>query len=274
MAGERVAGEKNHMQTQKSKQIIELSSMSEHSEEEITTKDFNQTELQLQQILDAEPMAMQNLTEEDLAETEASNWVNSHILELSNTYGVAFEGFEKETLALLMRINGRKTELDNKKQGKAITTPKSRGIGKNELKKLQRSLNKEVEGARNRGRETKVNKGIAYQLWSCRWVKLGFIEADGSKGELLLMWDSRVWTGTKVEEGTYSITYKFESTHNYFPWYFTGVYAPHRRNEKLECWEEMAAMKELCGRPWVTGGDFNTVRHMVERRGYNRVTTS
>lgn len=116
MAGERVAGEKNHMQTQKSKQIIELSSMSEHSQEEITTKDFNQTELQLQQILDAEPVAMQNLTEEDLAETEVSNWVNSHILELSNTYGVAFEGFEKETLALLMRIDGRKTELDNKKQ--------------------------------------------------------------------------------------------------------------------------------------------------------------
>ncbi|WMV20478.1 hypothetical protein MTR67_013863 [Solanum verrucosum] len=152
MAGERVAGEKNHMQTQKSKQIIELSSMSEHSEEEIATKDFNQTELQLQQILDAEPVAMQNLTEEDLAETKASNWVNSHILELSNTYGVAFEGFEKETLALLMRIDGRKTELDNKRQGKAITTPKSRGIGKNELKKLQPSLNKEVEGATNRGR--------------------------------------------------------------------------------------------------------------------------
>lgn len=78
--------------------------------------------------------------------------------------------------------------------------------------------------------------------------------------------------GTKVEEGTYSITYKFESTHNYFSWYFIGVYAPHRRNEKLECWEEMAAMKELCGRLWVTGGDFNTVRHMVERRGCNRVT--
>lgn len=38
--------------------------------------------------------------------------------------------------------------------------------------------------------ETKVNKGIegiAYQLWSCRWMKLGFIEADGSKGGILLM---------------------------------------------------------------------------------------
>lgn len=95
---------------------------------------------------------MQNLSEEDLDETEASNWINSHILELSNTYGVAFKGFEKEIIALLMRIDGRKTELDSKKQGKAITTPNSRGICKDKLKKLQSSLNKEAEGARNRGR--------------------------------------------------------------------------------------------------------------------------
>ncbi|KAG5589358.1 hypothetical protein H5410_039872, partial [Solanum commersonii] len=34
----------------------------------------------------------------------------------------------------------------------------------------------------------------------------------------------------------------------------------------------MVAMKELCGGPWVTGGDFNIVRRMGERRGCNRVT--
>lgn len=148
MVGEKVADENAHMQTHNSK----LTNEDRHSEERYTSKDLNQTELQLQQVLDAEPVAMQNLSEEDLTEIEAPSWVNSHILELSNTYGVAFEGFEKETLALLMRIDERKTEIDNKKQGKAISTPKSRGIGKNELKRLQSSLNKEVEGARSRGR--------------------------------------------------------------------------------------------------------------------------
>lgn len=37
--------------------------------------------------------------------------------------------------------------------------------------------------------ETKVNTGIeeiAYQLWPCRWMRHGFIEADGSKGEYFL----------------------------------------------------------------------------------------
>ncbi|KAH0725432.1 hypothetical protein KY284_001297 [Solanum tuberosum] len=65
------------------------------------------------------------------SETKASNWVNSHILELSNTYGVAFEGFEKETLDLLMRIDEWKVVMDKNEQGKAVTTQKSKGIGKN-----------------------------------------------------------------------------------------------------------------------------------------------
>jgi len=123
--------------------------------------------------------------------------------------------------------------------------------------------------------ETKVNKGVervAFQLWPSRWMRCGFMVADGSKGGILLMWDSRVWKGSKVEEGNFSITYKFEALQDSFCWTFTGVYAPHTRKEKLECWEEMAAMKGLSEGPWVTGGDFNTVRHMLERRGCSRTT--
>lgn len=41
---------------------------------------------------------------------------------------------------------------------------------------------------------------------------------------------------------------------------------------EAECWEEIAAMIELSEGPWVTGGDFNTVRHIVERRGCSRTT--
>lgn len=56
-----------------------------------------------------------------------------------------------------MRINEKKLLLDSKKQEKAITTPRSSGIGKNELKNLQSNLNKEVEGARNRRRVLNFN---------------------------------------------------------------------------------------------------------------------
>ncbi|KAG5595784.1 hypothetical protein H5410_037016 [Solanum commersonii] len=69
-------------------------------------------DLQIQLIINAEPVNIQSPNTQEVLETEASNWVNSHILELSNTYRVAFVGFEKETLALLMRIDERKAALD------------------------------------------------------------------------------------------------------------------------------------------------------------------
>jgi len=50
-----------------------------------------------------------------------------------------------------MKIDERKSMLDNKGSGKAVSTPKSR-IGKNELKNLKSSLNEEVEGSRSRGK--------------------------------------------------------------------------------------------------------------------------
>ncbi|CAN4121992.1 unnamed protein product [Withania somnifera] len=86
------------------------------------------------------------------------------------------------------------------------------------------------------------------------------------------MWDSRIWNGTLVETGQYSITYKFVSTHNFFTWYLTGVYAPRTRIEKSLCWEELAAVKTLCEGPWASCGDFNTNRTMEERRGCNRIS--
>lgn len=83
--------------------------------------------LQLQQVLQPD---IQDPVDSERMETEAPSWVNSHILELSNTYGDAFEGFEKETLELLLRINERKAAMD-KMNYKGTTTPRSRGIGKN-----------------------------------------------------------------------------------------------------------------------------------------------
>lgn len=108
--------------------------------------------LQLQQVHDVEPITTESPASLEETETEASNRVNCHILELSNTYGVAFEGFKEETLALLMKLERRKGLLEQKEQEKIIITPKSRGIGKNELKNLQSSLNEEVEGVRSRGK--------------------------------------------------------------------------------------------------------------------------
>jgi len=123
--------------------------------------------------------------------------------------------------------------------------------------------------------ETKISKEVeamAKQLWSCRWMKCGYLKAEGSCGGVLMMWDNRIWRGTLVEAGQFSITYEFVSTQNLYTWYLTGVYAPHTRDEKLLCWEEIAAVRTICDGPWATCGDFNTVRVLAERRGCSRIT--
>ncbi|KAG5596518.1 hypothetical protein H5410_037750 [Solanum commersonii] len=107
--------------------------------------------MQIQQIHDAEPVSIQNLGYHTDGEIEASSWVKSHILELSKTYGVAFEGFREETHALLMKLDERKSVMEKKGVNSAVSTPRHKGIGKNELKNLQSDLNEEVEGARSEG---------------------------------------------------------------------------------------------------------------------------
>ncbi|KAG5593185.1 hypothetical protein H5410_043699 [Solanum commersonii] len=108
--------------------------------------------MQIQQIHDVEPVSIQNLGYHTDGEIEASSWVKSHILELSKTYGVAFESFREETHALLMKLDEKKSVMEKKGANSVVSTPRHRGIGKNELKNLQSDLNEEVEGERNRGR--------------------------------------------------------------------------------------------------------------------------
>ncbi|KAF3633981.1 putative peptidyl-prolyl cis-trans isomerase CYP20-2, chloroplastic-like [Capsicum annuum] len=111
--------------------------------------------------------------------------------------------------------------------------------------------------------ETKVNndmEGIAKQLWSCRWMWCYYIEADGSSGGILIMWDCRIWVGNVVATSQY-----FESVQSSFSWFLTGVYAPHIRSEKLQWWEEIAADRG-CGSP------ISIVRSMVDSKGCSKIT--
>lgn len=59
-------------------------------------------------MIDAETVNIQSPSTQEAVDKEASNWVNTHILEQHQW--VAFVGFEKETLALLMRNDERKTD--------------------------------------------------------------------------------------------------------------------------------------------------------------------
>jgi len=87
------------------------------------------------------------------------------------------------------------------------------------------------------------------------------------------LWGIVNWAGEQLDIGNYSVSYRFDCVQYSFSWHLTGVYALHSRYEKNDCWEEIAAMRGICGGHWVTCGDFTT-RLMVERRGCNRITNT
>jgi len=121
--------------------------------------------------------------------------------------------------------------------------------------------------------ETKLQgdiREIIKDLWSNRWVKYVQLEASGTRGGIILMWDSRLWDGEICETGTYCITCKFVGKTQDLSWHMTGVYAPNSTLEREEVWWELGAVRGLFTGPWVVVGDFNTVRFPSEKKNCSR----
>ncbi|XP_075112012.1 uncharacterized protein LOC142182049 [Nicotiana tabacum] len=117
--------------------------------------------------------------------------------------------------------------------------------------------------------ETKVEgdiKEIVSQIWGGRWVRYASLEASGTRGGILLLWDCRVWKGEVLQTGAYTLTCKFEALLQNFQCHITGVYAPNCRIERKIVWREIGAVRGLMEGPWAVCGDFNVTRYPSEKR--------
>ncbi|WMV43213.1 hypothetical protein MTR67_036598 [Solanum verrucosum] len=123
--------------------------------------------------------------------------------------------------------------------------------------------------------ETKIQgdiKNLVKDLWANRGVRFCQLEASGTRGGILILWDEKVWTGEVSSLGAYSLTCKFTGKNRDFTWCLTGIYAPNNRVEREEvCWE-LGSARGLFDGPWVVCGDFNTVRFPSEKRNCSRFT--
>ncbi|KAH0712389.1 hypothetical protein KY285_007948 [Solanum tuberosum] len=74
-------------------------------------------------------------------------------------------------------------------------TPAAKGA--KELKSLKCGSNFRSNGTRSRG-ETKIQgdiKNLVKDLWANRGVRFCQLEASGTRGGVLILWDEKVWTG-------------------------------------------------------------------------------
>nr|XP_009804761.1 PREDICTED: uncharacterized protein LOC104249929 [Nicotiana sylvestris] len=229
--------------------------------------DFNDGEVE-----DVEPLQCQDLLLEK--EMDATIWVHQNLIKLGKIFGVDFLGHEEEALELLKQIDScrqaRMMEADSESR-----KPRFRGI--QELKGLSSfNLNFKSNGKRNKGKgETKLEgeiKELVNQTWGRRWVRFECLEASGTRGGILMLWDSRVWKGEVPQIGAYTVTCRFEALLQSFECHITGVYAPNCYIERRAVWREIGGVRGLMEGPWAVCGDFNVTRYASEKRNCNRRT--
>lgn len=104
-----------------------------------------------------------------------------------------------------------------------------------------------------------------YQKWlrkrgGNKWVRFAQLEASCTRGRIVIMWDKRVWDGEISFIREFSITIYFTRVNEDLKWHLTGIYAPIKREARVEAWWGIGAVSGLFRGPWVLCGDFNTVR--------------
>ena len=53
------------------------------------------------------------------------------------------------------------------------------------------------------------------------------------------------------------------------PWWFTGVYGPHRDDEKVAFLDELREVRSNCHGPWMLAGDFNMIYCSEDKNNEN-----
>jgi len=100
--------------------------------------------------------------------------------------------------------------------------------------------------------ETKLRgdiTNIIKEVWGSRWVDFVQLEASGTRGGVVIMWDKRNWEGVESNVGMYSDTCRFIGKSQNLNWHLTGVYAPNGTVERENTWSELGAARGLCSGP-------------------------
>ena len=123
--------------------------------------------------------------------------------------------------------------------------------------------------------ETKVqtmNTQMARSLGAGRFSEWVSVDASGSAGGILLMWDKRILEVSETVCGSFTVSCSFRNVEDGFHWIFTGVYGPVLTNLKEEMWEELGSVRGLWPGPWCIGGDFNASISPTESNRGGRFT--
>ena len=119
-----------------------------------------------------------------------------------------------------------------------------------------------------------MNIGMVRSLGVGRYLNWSALNAKGSVGGILLLWDKRRISLEDSVAGSFSVSCLFRMEEDGFQWVFSGVYGPIEKRLRESFWEELGSIRGLWENPWCVGGDFNEILSPNERSRGGRISNS
>jgi hypothetical protein len=70
-----------------------------------------------------------------------------------------------------------------------------------------------------------------------------FLHADGTRGGILVAWQTTAWPMSQVHMSTHSLSLKMKQLVVDLSWWISVVYGPHGDQEKLQFLEELRVVR-------------------------------
>jgi exonuclease III len=95
-----------------------------------------------------------------------------------------------------------------------------------------------------------------------------YLPALGTRGGVLLAWDSSVIEITNISIDTHAITGEVRTKDNN-RWWVATMYVPQSVEEKIAFLTELVERRSLCPGSWMVVGDFNMILYADEKNNDN-----
>lgn len=118
--------------------------------------------------------------------------------------------------------------------------------------------------------ETKLqqtDESIIKSLWSSKDIGWTQIDAVGSSGGVITLWDE--WQDPIAGNPSITISCSFSNLQNLR---VTNVYGPTNYKERKFLWQELKDVQGFADRFWCVGGDFNVTRWIGDRSSGRRIS--
>lgn len=120
--------------------------------------------------------------------------------------------------------------------------------------------------------ETKVSimtNRMAKELCGRKLARFETRDAEGTRGGILIAWDTRKFSMMSATVRTYSLSILFTNQEDSSTFLYTGVYGPSIRANRTSFFEELSSIKPTNNTPWILSGDFNVTMRQEEINNSN-----